>query len=78
MSSSKTSTPEEDRGCVEGVLVEIEQEERERVEVLEFCLADDKGEEHDLIAWDEVINVGKKCVNEPVKESGIRQHSQKR
>ena len=58
MPSSNASTSEEDCGCIEGVLVEIEQEEEEKIKAVEDCLADNKGEEQDLIAWEEIINVG--------------------
>ena len=55
MLSSQKQTSKEDQGCVEGVLVEIERYEREERKTLEVCLADDKGEELDLIVWEEII-----------------------
>ena len=58
MPSSTTQTTEEDYGCVEGILVETEKEVGEGKKVLEVCLADDKGEELDLIIWEEEIKEG--------------------
>ena len=46
---------EESHGWVEGILVEIEQGTEERKESPEVCLADEKGEELDLIVWEEGI-----------------------
>ena len=40
---------EEDWECVEGILVEIEKDEREERKALDVCLAEDKGEELNLI-----------------------------
>ena len=39
--SSNTSASDEDRGCVEGVLVKIEREEKVERQATEVCLADD-------------------------------------
>ena len=50
--SSSKHTSEKTQGCVKGVLVEIEKEERKALEV---CFADDKQKELDLIVWEEVI-----------------------
>ena len=43
MPSSMTQTIEEDHGCAEGILVEIEKEEGDERKGLEVSLADDKG-----------------------------------
>ena len=50
-SSEKDITVEES-GCVEGMLIEIEQEEVLQYKPAEICLADKGGEELDLILWD--------------------------
>ena len=55
MPSSTEQMTEESRGCVEGILVEIEQGTEEWKESLEVCLAHEKGEELDLIVWEEGI-----------------------
>ena len=58
MPSSQVSEPEEDRGCVEGVLIEIETEGQAERRALEVCLADEEGEERDLITWEKILNEG--------------------
>ena len=40
-------------------MVEIERGEREERKTLEVCLAADKGEELDLIVWDEIKGGGR-------------------
>ena len=49
MPSSMEQSTEEGHGCVAGILVDIEQE---KVEEREVCLADENGEELDLIVWE--------------------------
>ena len=58
MPSSLEQRLEESQGCVEGVLVEIEPCETAWKGSVEVCLAKDKGEEHDLILLEEIINEG--------------------
>ena len=52
-SSEKKDTIEES-GCVEGVLIEIEQADVIEEKSAEVWLADEGGEELDLIVWEEV------------------------
>ena len=40
--------------CVEGILVEVEQDDREVQQPREVCLADERGEELDLIIWEDI------------------------
>ena len=56
--SSAKDGQEEACGCVEGVLLKLEEEEVKEGRAVEACLAEDKedkGEEQDLIVWEEVI-----------------------
>ena len=46
--SSVEQKPEENQGCVEGVLVEIESSDTTMKGSVDVCLAEDKGEEQDL------------------------------
>ena len=59
MPSSTEQKPEESQGCIEGVLVDIDQGSKGWKGSLEVCLAEEKGEELDLIVWEEVINDGR-------------------
>ena len=45
---------------MEGILVEVEQDDREVQQHREVCLADERGEELDLIVWED-INEGEKA-----------------
>ena len=59
MPSSAEDRQEETSGYVEGELIMIEEEEFKGEKAIEICLAEDKeedkGEEQDLILWEEVI-----------------------
>ena len=54
MPSSEKKETIEESGCVEGVLTEIEQAEGLEEKPAEVCLADDGGEELDLIVWEDI------------------------
>uniref|UniRef100_A0ABM5FT88 CCHC-type domain-containing protein n=1 Tax=Pogona vitticeps TaxID=103695 RepID=A0ABM5FT88_9SAUR len=52
--SSERKEQSEESGCVEGILVEIEQDEGVKRRPTEVCLADEEGVEFDLIMWEDI------------------------